>query len=106
MTRVRMCAATPGLIVRHHAFENFPEGTTPHTTAPLDYVILGLLLLLNPFTADAVDLAGAVFLPVLVLVGGWFGLCWSRRMKFRSRLMGRILYAITPSLVHVSALSP
>ena len=42
MTRVRMCAEHPGLIVRHHDFENFPMGTTPHTTAPLDYAILGL----------------------------------------------------------------
>jgi len=50
MTRVQMCRAKPGLIVRHHAFENFPQGTTPHTTAPLDYLILGLSLFLKPFT--------------------------------------------------------
>src|SRR6266702_3319706 len=36
MTRVRMCAEHPGLILRHHDFENFPQGTTPHTTAPPD----------------------------------------------------------------------
>ena len=42
MTRARMCEKKPGLIVRHHDFENFPEGTTPHTTAPLDYLILAL----------------------------------------------------------------
>ncbi len=35
MTRVQICDAQPGLIVRHHVFENFPQGTTPHTTAPL-----------------------------------------------------------------------
>jgi len=40
MTRVEMVSAKPGLIVRHHTFENFPQGTTPHTTAPLDYLIL------------------------------------------------------------------
>src|SRR5437870_9756988 len=44
MTRVQMCAARPGLILRHHDFENFPQGTTSHTTAPLDYLILGLAL--------------------------------------------------------------
>src|SRR4029453_18258322 len=27
MTRVRMVSANPGLIVRHHVFENFPQGT-------------------------------------------------------------------------------
>jgi hypothetical protein len=42
MTRVRMCSEHPGLIVRHHDFENFPAGTTPHTTAPFDYLILAL----------------------------------------------------------------
>jgi hypothetical protein len=49
MTRVRMCSKHPGLIVRHHDFENFPTGTTPHTTVPLDYLILGLSTLLKPF---------------------------------------------------------
>src|SRR5207245_7407317 len=76
MTRVQMCDAKPGLIVRHHAFENFPQGTTPHTTAPLDYLILSLSLLLKPFTAQALDLAGAFVSPLLTLLGGLFlGLC-------------------------------
>src|SRR2546430_10788786 len=60
MTRVRMCATRPGLILRHHDFENFPRGTTPHTTAPLDYLILGLALPLKPFTAQHIDMAGVV----------------------------------------------
>src|SRR5438094_1337835 len=50
MTRVQMCAARPGLILRHHDFENLPYGTTPHTTALLDYLILELALPLKPFT--------------------------------------------------------
>jgi asparagine N-glycosylation enzyme membrane subunit Stt3 len=49
MTRVRMCEKKPGLIVRHHDFENFPQGTTPHTTAPFDYLILALAVVLKPF---------------------------------------------------------
>src|SRR3989475_7093902 len=65
MTRARMCAEHPGVIVRHHDFENFPEGTTPHTTAPLDYLIVGLSILLRPFTAHALDLAGALVSPLL-----------------------------------------
>src|SRR6266567_9081694 len=100
MTRVRMCHTTPGLIVRHHDFENFPQGTNPHTTAPLDYLILGLSLLLTPFTAHTLDLAGAFISPLLALLGGWF-LWWrSRRMRFHYRWVMFVLYAISPILVH------
>ncbi len=104
MTRAQMCEAEPGLIVRHHAFENFPQGTTPHTTAPLDYLILGLSLLLKPFTIHALDLAGAFVSPLLALLGGWFLWWWSRRMRFRYRWVMLILYAISPILVHGTAL--
>src|SRR2546430_13017102 len=69
MTRVRMCAEKPGLIVRHHDFENFPQGTTPHTTAPLDYLIVTLSILLRPFTGQPIDLAGAVISPFVALIG-------------------------------------
>jgi hypothetical protein len=100
MTRARMCEKTPGLIVRHHDFENFPRGTTPHTTAPLDYLILGLSMLLKPFTTHAFDLAGAVISPLLALLGGWFLWWWSRRMKFRYGWGMLILYAISPIFVH------
>ena len=100
MTRVQLVAAKPGLVVRHHDFENFPVGTTPHTTAPLDYLILGLSLLLNPFTANSIDMAGAFISPLLALLGGWFLWWWSRRMKFRYRWVMLILYAISPILVH------
>jgi hypothetical protein len=100
MTRVQMCHAKLGLVVRHHEFENFPQGTTPHTTAPLDYLILGLSLLLKPFTAHAIDLAGALVSPLFALVGGWFLWWWSRQMKFRYRLVMLIFYAISPILVH------
>lgn len=104
MTRVQMCAARPGLILRHHDFENFPEGTTPHTTAPLDYLILGLALSLKPFTAQPLDTAGAFISPMLALAGAWFLWWWSRRMKFRYRWVTLILFAISPILVHGTAL--
>src|SRR2546423_8838094 len=79
MTRVRMCAQHPGLIVRHHDFENYPAGTTPHTTAPFDYLIVSLSILVKPFTAQPIDLAGAAVSPFLGLVGGWFLWWWSRQ---------------------------
>jgi hypothetical protein len=104
MTRAQIVRAKPGLIIRHHAFENFPPGTTPHTTAPLDYLIVALSFLLSPFTAHALDLAGAFVSPLLALLGGWFLWWWSCRMKFRYRWVMLILYAISPILVHGTAL--
>jgi hypothetical protein len=98
MTRVRMCAEHPGLVVRHHDFENFPAGTTPHTTAPLDYLVLALSILLKPFTAHALDLAGAFISPLLALLGGWFLWWWSVKLRYRWAML--ILYAISPILVH------
>ena len=100
MTRAQMVREKPGLIIRHHEFENFPQGTTPHTTAPLDYLIVALSLFLNPFTAHPLDLAGAFVSPLLALLGAWFLWWWSRRMKFRYRWVMLILYAISPILVH------
>ena len=100
MTRVRMCEQHPGLIVRHHVFENYPQGTIPHTTAPLDYLIFALSILLRPFSAHAIDLAGAFISPLLALLGGWFLWWWSRRMRFRYRWAMLLLYAISPILVH------
>jgi hypothetical protein len=100
MTRAQMVSEKPGLVIRHHAFENFPDGTTPHTTTPLDYLIVALSLFLNPFTVHALDVAGAFVSPLLALLGGWFLWWWSRRMEFRYRWVMLILYAISPMLVH------
>src|SRR5436305_5439388 len=60
MTRVQKCMAHPGLILRHHDFENYPEGITPHTTAPLDYMIIAFAKLLGAFSTHSADLAGAL----------------------------------------------
>ena len=100
MTRVRLCLAHPGLVVRHHDFENFPQGTTPHTTAPFDYLIVVLWALLAPFTTHAVDLAGAMVSPLLALAGGWFLWGWARRMNLTYAWPMLILFAASPILVH------
>ena len=102
MTRVRMCSEHPGLILRHHDFENFPAGTTPHTTAPLDYLILALSILLKPINAHTIDLAGALISPLAALLGGWFLWWWSVKLRYRWVML--ILYAISPILVHGTAL--
>jgi len=98
MTRVRMCLEHPGTIVRHHEFENFPAGTTPHTTAPLDYLIAGISVLMP------VDLAGAVVSPMIALVTGWFLWWWSRRMQTPYRGAALLLFAVSPILVHATEL--
>ena len=72
MTRVRMCLEHPGFVLRHHYFENFPAGTTPHATAPFDYFILALSILLKPFTPRAIDMAGALISPLLALLEAGF----------------------------------
>jgi hypothetical protein len=100
MTRAQLVREKPGLIIRHHDFENFPQGTIPHTSAPLDYLIVALSLFLNPFTAHPLDLAGAFVSPLLALFGAWFLWWWSRRMKFRYGWVMLILYSISPILVH------
>ncbi len=100
MSRVRLCLAHPGLVLRHHDFENFPKGITPHTTAPLDYLILVLAVVLTPWTAHALDLAGAFISPLLALLGGCYLWWWACRMKFRHRWPMLVVYAFSPILVH------
>ncbi|HEV2096339.1 MAG TPA: hypothetical protein VGQ82_07540 [Chthoniobacterales bacterium] len=100
MTRARICFEHPGSVIRHHDFENFPIGTTPHTTAPLDYLIVALAVALAPATAQPLDLAGAFVSPILGLLGGWFFWWWSGRMRMRYRAAALILYAVSPILVH------
>ncbi|MEO7167720.1 MAG: hypothetical protein ABI016_11875 [Chthoniobacterales bacterium] len=104
MTRARLVAEYPGLIVRQHDFENFPTGTVPHTTAPLDYLIVALAGALGPFTAQPLDLAGALISPLLAVLGGWFLYWWSRRMTGPGRLLALLVYALSAILVHGTAL--
>ena len=104
MTRARMVAQHPGAIVRQHHFENYPAGVTPHTTAPLDYLIVGLSWVLSAFTAQPLDLAGAIISPLLALAGGWFLWWWSRRFAGPGRAAVLLLYALSAILVHGTAL--
>src|SRR5439155_16398805 len=70
----------------------------------LDYLILGLSILLRPFSEHAIDLSGAVISPLLALIGSCFLWSWSGRMKLRYRWALLILFAISPILVHGTAL--
>src|SRR5437868_15197607 len=75
MTRARICFEHPGTIVRRHDFENFPSGTSPHTTATFDYVILTLATILTPLSKDEFDVVGAVVSPLISIALGIFP-CW------------------------------
>jgi hypothetical protein len=100
MTRARLVAEHPGTVVRRHDFENFPAGVTPHTTALLDYLIVALASLLAPFTAQPLDLAGALVSPMLALFGGWFLWWWSRRFAWPGRVAMLLVYVFSGILVH------
>ncbi|PYK94982.1 MAG: hypothetical protein DME40_01520 [Verrucomicrobia bacterium] len=104
MTRARICFEHPGTIVRRHDFENFPNGTSPHTTAPFDYLIVALAAALTPLSKNALDLAGTIVSPLLSIALGIFLCWWTRKMRLRSRWGFLILYGASPMLAHGFAL--
>jgi hypothetical protein len=104
MTRARICFEHPGTIVRRHDFENFPIGTSPHTTAPFDYLIVATATLLKPLSNNALDLAGALVSPLLSVALGIFLCWWTRNLQIRFRWGLLILYALSPMLAHGFAL--
>lgn len=106
MTRVRLVLEHPGTILRHHDFENYPQGTTPHTTVPMDYLIAALALLLKPFyPGNYLDLAGAIVSPILGVLTTAFLAYWARElMTQRYRRIMLLLVSLSPILVHGTAL--
>jgi len=104
MTRARICFEQPGIVVRRHDFENFPIGTSPHTTAPLDYLIVATAIVLKPLSNNALDLAGALISPLLSIALGIFLCWWTRSAQIRFRWGLLVLYALSPMLAHGFAL--
>src|SRR2546423_88777 len=104
MTRARICFEHPGTIVRRHDFENFPIGISPHTTAPLDYLIVATATVLKPLSNNALDLAGALVSPLLSIALGIFLCSWTRSVQIRFRWGLLVLYALSPILAHGFAL--
>lgn len=112
MTRAQIVAEHPGTFIHRHEFENWPEGVVPHTTAPLDYLIVGLKGVLDLgfgiFDAahasvlrdQTLDLAGALIAPLLGLAGMLFFAWWLWRFRIRFWEMALLFYAISPILVH------
>lgn len=96
MTRAKM-VNEGHWIIRHHDFENWPQGVTPHTTALLDWMIVGLKPAVdlafkitdpqwkNTFHAQTLDVAGALISPLLgVLTAAWLW-WWAGAMQLRFR---------------------
>ncbi|MEP6669851.1 MAG: hypothetical protein ABJF10_11895 [Chthoniobacter sp.] len=116
MTRVRMIVEHPGMIVRHHDFENWPQGVTAHTTAPLDYLIAGLkgvldvvFAILDPkhsslLHGQTLDLAGALISPLLGVAGALFLAWWLEKFRVRFGSAALLFYAVSPILVHGTVL--
>lgn len=104
MTRARMVYEHPGTIVRHHDFENFPQGIAPHTTAPMDYLIAWLAWLLRPFTSQPLDLAGAIISPLLGLGTTAFLWYWALDLIQHFRKLMLLLASLSPILAHGTVL--
>jgi hypothetical protein len=102
MTRSARVFDHPGLVVRWHAFENYPEGTRPHTTAVMDYLIAALAWGLSGATATAhpVDFAGAFIGPILAVAGGLCLWLWAGSMRLPGRWLMVLMYAASPILAH------
>ena len=91
LARVQRILHGQGLIQNHFTVENWPEGLSPSTTAPFDYVIVLLYAPLSLLTRHPLDWAGALVSPAL-----WVGLVFFWTL-FRSRefnLAGRALFLI------------
>ena len=104
MTRVRMVLQHPFTVIHHQDFENYPQGISSHATAPFDYLIAFLALVLKPFTRNYLDLAGALVSPLLGVAIVVFLWDWSRRANLPHRGIMLLLFAISPIIVHGTVL--
>jgi len=107
MTRVQRVLERPGIVIHLHDFENWPQGTQPHTTAPFDYLTAGFATTLRLFTRNtpaALDLAGAWVSPLLGLLTAVLLWCWSGSLGGKSRFAMLFLFAVSPILVHGTVL--
>ena len=115
MTRAKMVSEGKW-IIRHHDFENWPSGITPHTTAPLDWMIVALkpvvgfaMSLFDPRAVSvlrnqSLDVAGALISPLLGVATALWLWWWAGRMRLPFRAAILLLFALSPILVHGTVL--
>jgi hypothetical protein len=103
-------------IIRHHDFENWPQGVTPHTTAPMDWLIVALKGVcdvcvrilpgkdVSAMRGQTLDLAGALVSPLLgVATAAWLW-CWAGLLRLPHRVLMLLFFALSPILVHGTVL--
>ncbi len=116
MTRAQQVAEGHGWVITHHDFENWPAGTRPHTTAPMDWLIVagkgmldaGFWMLDRDATSvlrgQTLDLSGALIGPLLgALTCGLLGFA-GLRLSWRAWAAPAVFCAVSPVLVHGSVL--
>ena len=101
MTRVEEVCQHPGEVIRRHAFENYPFGTHPHTTVPLDYAVWILREISGLATGkETRDLAGAWISPLfgaVTILGVWL---WAERERLRAAWLALLVLAASPIVAH------
>ncbi|MEO6786190.1 MAG: hypothetical protein ABI318_08655, partial [Chthoniobacteraceae bacterium] len=115
MTRAKMVSEGQW-VIRHHDFENWPLGITPHTTALLDWTIVALkpavdlvFKIADPrgtsiYRNQSLDIAGALVSPLLgVLTSLWLW-WWAGCMKLQFRNALVLMFALSPIAVHGTVL--
>lgn len=95
-------------VIRHHDFENWPQGTDPHTTAPLDWLIVGLKKVISPILSvffsksvlrgQELDLAGALISPIFGVIAAAWLWWWAGRMWLPCRWIMVLFFALSPIL--------
>lgn len=99
MTRVAVLMEGGGPSLRFHEFENAPHGVVPHTTMPVDWLIIGLARVAGlAGVAGPVEVAGAIVSPLLGLVFLTMIAVWGAGRPFG--LAALILAAVSPILAH------
>jgi hypothetical protein len=91
LARVQRILQGQGLIQNHFTVENWPEGLTPSTTAPFDYVILLLYFPAKLFTQYPLDWAGVLVSPALWLA---LVLFWAIFPSREFNRVGRLLFVV------------
>jgi hypothetical protein len=104
LARVQRILQGHGFVQNHFTVENWPEGLTPSTTAPFDYVILALWAPLALVTHYPLDWAGALVSPALALgLIAFWSFFRSRSWKTGGRAVLIVGLCLVPALIWATA---